>query len=285
MHIFSNIEIQWLQYLFLITIVLAVAITANWLINKFVNVYFDKRADELKVDATNYSFLKNASGFIIFSIAIYFILVNIPVLKNVTNTVFAGAGVIAAIIGFASQQAISNIISGIFLIIFRPFRVDDIIEIEPLHKGVVEDITLRHTIIRNFENKRVIVPNNVINNAVIVNSDIADEMVRRQIEIGISYTADMDKAIAIMKEEAMKHALYRDNRSTQDKAHNIDAVDVRVVELGEYFVKLRAYVWTDDHVSGFRLHTDLNKALKKRFDAEGIEFPYPYRNVIIKKED
>ncbi len=282
--IFSNVEIVWLQYIFLIIIVLAVAISTNWLINKFVNVYFDKRAEELKVDATNYSFLKNASGFIIYSIAIYFILVNIPALKNVTNTVFAGAGVLAAIMAFASQQAVSNIISGIFLIIFRPFRVDDVIEIEPLHKGVVEDITLRHTIIRNFENKRVIVPNNVINNAVIVNSDIADEMVRRQIDIGIGYGADMNKAIVIMKEEAHNHPLYRDKRTAEDLEKGVEAVEVRVVELGEYFVKLRAYVWTDDHVSGFRIHTDLNKTLKKRFDKEGIEFPYPYRNVIIKKE-
>ncbi len=282
--IFTNVEIAWLQYLFLIIIVLAIAIAANWLINKFVNVYFDKRAEELKVDATNYSFLKNATGFIVYSIAIYFILVNIPALKNVTNTVFAGAGVLAAIMAFASQQAVSNIISGVFLIIFRPFRVDDVIEIEPLHRGVVEDITLRHTIIRNFENKRVIVPNNVINNAVIVNSDIADEMVRRQIDIGIGYSSDLDKAIAIMQDESRKHPLYRDKRSQQDIDKGIEDIEVRVVELGEYFVKLRAYVWTDDHISGFRLHTDLNKTIKKRFDAEGIEFPYPYRNIIIKKE-
>jgi len=69
----------------------------------------------------------------------------------------AGAGILAVAVGFASQAALSNIISGVFVVIFKPFRVGDRLKINEL-TGVVEDITLRHTVIRDLENKRIIIP-------------------------------------------------------------------------------------------------------------------------------
>lgn len=90
-------------------------------------------------------------------------------------TLFAGAGIFAAIIALASQQALSNIISGIFIVISKPFRVGDYIELSILHRGTVEDITLRHTVIRDIQNNRIIVPNSKINSETIVNYHLNDE--------------------------------------------------------------------------------------------------------------
>lgn len=93
----------------------------------------------------------------------------------------AGAGILAAVLGFASQTAFSNIMNGIMIVVFKPFRIGDIIEVDrqDAYMGVVADITLRHTVIQNFENKRVIIPNSVISTQIIVNRDIADQKVVR----------------------------------------------------------------------------------------------------------
>ncbi len=89
----------------------------------------------------------------------------------------------------------------------------DIIEMSNTHKGIVEEITLRHTIIKDFENRRIIVPNSVISDDIIINSNITDENIRKWVEFGISYDSNVDKAIKIIQEEAEKHPYFIDNRT------------------------------------------------------------------------
>jgi small conductance mechanosensitive channel len=80
-------------------------------------------------------------------------------------------GLVTVALSFAAQNALSNIISGFFIVLFRPFGINDRLRFKETVTGVVEDITLRHTIIRDGENKRVIIPNTLINNEVVVNYD------------------------------------------------------------------------------------------------------------------
>ena len=121
-----------------------------------------------------------------------------PSLRALGTTIFAGAGIFAAIIGFASQQAFSNIIGGIFIVIFKPFRVGDLIEIGVASKGTVEDITLRHTVIRDFENKRIVIPNSAISSETILNSHLKDGRINRRIEFRVFLDTDIDRAIEII---------------------------------------------------------------------------------------
>ena len=165
------------------------------LISRFINLSSNK----LKIDPTQFNFLKNAVSFFVFLGAIIFIFYTIPKLKTLSITLFAGAGILTAVALFASQQAFSNIVSGIFIVIFKPFRVNDIVDIGNLPKGRVEDITLRHTVIRSYENRRMIIPNSTISSEIIVNSSIIHEAICNFIEMGISYDSDMDKAMEIMK--------------------------------------------------------------------------------------
>ena len=197
---------------------------------------------------------------------------------------FAIPGVhFTAITLFASQQAFANIISGIFIVIFKPFRVNDLVDVGSLPKGRVEDITLRHTVIRNFENRRMIIPNSVISAEIVINSSIVEEEVCNFVDMGISYDSDVDLAMEIMRTESMKHPNYLDKRSGEEKEEGKEAVIVRVIGLGDSSVNLRAYVWTVDHSAGFNLKTDLYKSIKQQFDAQGIEIPFPHRTIVQKK--
>ena len=159
--------------------------------------------DLQKVDL--HAFLKNAVEFVIYIIAFIVIFNAIPTLKDYGAALFAGAGVLAAIVGFASQSAFSNIISGIFIVMFRPFSVGDRVKIGQLYQGDVEDITLRHTIIKDFENRRIVIPNSVMNSETIINSTMDEEKVCMFIEIGITFDSDVELASTIMADEAAKH--------------------------------------------------------------------------------
>ncbi|MCJ7802603.1 MAG: mechanosensitive ion channel [Candidatus Marinimicrobia bacterium] len=264
--------------IFIISLIVA-RITSHYLQKKI-----NESIEDLKIDPTRYKFLKNAISLIIYLVALTIIIYQYPSLRAFAVGLFAGAGIIAAIIGFASQQAFSNMVSGVFIVLFRPFRVGDWVKIGSDKSGIVLDITLRHTIIRDFENKRIIIPNSIISSEIIVNSTIEDQKIRRHIEFGISYDSDIDKAIAIIQEEAMKHPNFIDNRTKEEKKKNEPAVLARLMGFGDSSINIRAYVWSTDPAKSFDLYTDLNLIIKKRFDKEGIEIPFPYRTIVYKKD-
>lgn len=264
-----------------VLIVLAVAIVVSRILKFAVDRFVKSAALKLKVDHTRYKFFKNATDFVIYLIALVVIFRSIPGLRDYGNTLLASAGVLAAIVGFASQSAFSNIISGIFLVIFRPFSVGDRIQIGQTYTGHVEDITLRHTVIRNFENRLIVIPNSVINNETIINSTLSHENVCIFVELTISFGSDTDKAIEILRQEAENHPDTVDNRTAEEKQDGRPKVVVRVVNLTEFGQQLRAYVWAKDPRTGFVIKTDLFRSVKKRFDANGIHIPY--RTVYIKE--
>lgn len=267
-----------------IIVVIMSAVTINFVVRFLVTNYFKRESPRINVDPTTFSFVKNAFSFLVVIITFISVVYMIPSFKQIAVTLFAGAGILAAIVGFASQAAFSNIVNGIFLVIFKPFRLGDLIEIgtKSEYVGRVEDITLRHTVIKNFENKRIIVPNSVISNEIIVNRSIVDEKVIRYLDLTISFTADIDKAVSLIQEECMNHPLFTDPRTQEQKDGNEDIVEVRVLGMVQYGIQLRAYVCGETSPESFVLVTDLYKIIKKRFDKEGIEIPLPYLNVILK---
>ena len=268
----------------LIVIIIVLTVIVQKIMKKILNNFLEKKSRLIKVDPTRYAFLKHSLSALIYIIGISIAIYMIPSFRSLSVSIFAGAGVLAIIIGFASQQAFSNIISGIFISISKPFRVGDRVKIGKDVYGIVEDITLRHTVIRNFENKRIIIPNSIINTEKIQNYDIADHKICRFVTFGISYDSNIDKAIKIIQEEAMKHPFFLDNRSAEDKKEKKPAVTVRVIGFGDFSVNLKAYVWAKDQKSAFIMGCDLNKSIKQRFDKEGIEIPFPYRTIVYKKD-
>ncbi len=274
---------DWKNVIVILAIIFSAFIITRinrWLFRKS----FITASEKINIDPTRYKFFRNALSFLVWIIAIGAIIYTIPQFKAVAITLFAGAGIMVAIIGFAAQQAFSNIISGIFIVIFKPFRVDDMIKVGNLEYGLVEDITLRHTIIKNFENKRIIIPNSVISAETIINDNISDEEVCRWIEIGISYDSDIDLAIKIIQEEAEKHANNIDVRTKKEKSTEFPRVNVRLMSFGDSSINLRAYVWLKSALDGMQAHSDINYAIKKRFDNEGIEIPFPHRTIVYKNE-
>jgi small-conductance mechanosensitive channel len=259
------------------TIVLAAIF--SWLFRRFLK----RSTIIIRNDPTNYIFLRHAITGLIYIVGISWAVYTVPNMRAIANSLLAGAGILAVAVGFASQHALSNIISGIFIIIFKPFRVNDRLKFQSGLQGAVEDISLRHVVIRDFENRRILIPNSVISEEVIINSDFGGDSICKWLEFSLSYDTDLELAKSILTEEAMAHPNLLDNRSEEEKAEGFPVVRIRVIDLGESGLRLRAYLWAEDNASAFAMGCDVMERLVSRFKAAGITFGLPQRVVSMRE--
>ncbi|RMF31447.1 MAG: mechanosensitive ion channel family protein [Bacteroidetes bacterium] len=273
-----NLDLEPAIYFFGI---LAATIVAGTLLNRFFIRLIRRSTEEMQTDPTNYQFFRRILVVMVYVVGFSIAIFMLPGMRTLASSMLAGAGIAAAAVGFASQQALSNIVGGVFIVIFKPFRVNDRLNIKGMN-GIVEDITLRHTVIRDFENRRIVIPNSIISQEVIINADYRDEKICKWIEVGISYDSDIDRAKAIMREEVLNHPLRIDHRTPEQIEEGVEEVPVRVILLGDFAVTLRAWAWAKNAADAFQMQCDLLESIKKRFDAEGIEIPFPYRTLVFK---
>lgn len=274
------------QDMIYVVFIILITILFERLIRYLFNKKIKSAARHMHFDQTEFVFFKHFISIIIYIVGFGFAVYLIPQLKALALSLFAGAGVIAIVFGVASQKAFSNIVSGMFIALSKPFRIGDLICITESGKerlGYVEDISLRHTTIRNFENKRYIIPNSIIAEETIENYNIDDEKICKYIEMSISYDSNIDKAMKIMKEEILKHPLFLDVRTEQDIKDKKPAVSIKVVGFGDSSVNLRGWAWSRNPKDAFNLACDLRKSIKEKFDKNRIEIPFPYRTIVQKK--
>jgi len=268
-----------------VIVILLLMFLAQYLLRRAFKRFEKSQVHTELEDTTNYRFLYYALLALIYITGIGFAIWNIPSLRHIAQSMLASAGILAVVVGFAAQQALGNIVSGIFIVIFKPYRINDRLTIQNTLRGIVEDINLRHTIIRDFENQRIIIPNSIISNEILVNSNYTDDKLCKFVSVGISYGSDIDKAKEIMSEEVQNHPLNIDVRSEADIESGIPRVMVRVVMLSESSVNLRAWAWASNPQSAFVMECDLLESIKKRFDKEGIVIPFPQRTISYLKSE
>jgi len=271
-----------------ISIYIILVIFVTWIISRIIRFllvkYINRKSSsQQQYSITRLKFMKNSVKFFLGIIGFLIIVFTIPVFRSKAALIFSGAGILAAIIGFAAQAAVSNLIAGTFIVLFKPFRVGDFIKLDDLRLGIVDDITLRHTIINTFENKRLIIPNSLISTESIFNHTIDDTYVQSFNNIMVGLHADIDKVKEIIREEAMKLTYIIDNRTPEDIANHVDQIRIRVKDINEHGIYLRAFIWVSDPYEEFRVKSDLLEAVHKRFLKEKIDLPVPLRKMVATK--
>ena len=220
------------------------------------------------------SFLRNIVICIIYLAGILSAIWQVPQLSKVAQAILAGSGILALAISLSAQESLNNIISGMFIILFKPFEIGDRITLVNSNiTGTIEDITLRHTVIKTFINSRIIIPNSSINKENIENSNLIDTKASSFIDIGVGYESDIDLAMQIMADVIGNHPYYIDTRTDEEKLTK-PKVKVYVRELGASAVMLRASIWTQTVSNKFDACSDVRLAINKEFDRQGIEIPY-----------
>jgi len=177
----------------------------------------------------------------------------------------AAAGTLA--IGFAMQDVVKNFVSGVFIYTDKPFRIGDWIEWDD-RQGIVEDISLRVSRVRTFDNELLTVPNSQLTDGVIKNP-VAKDKLRLKFVFGIDYDDDIDEATDIIVEEARSHPeILNDPEPT-----------VRLTELADSYVGLQSRIWIDQpsRADWVRTRGEFITNVKQRFDDAGISIPFPQR--------
>ncbi len=271
--------------LFIFVVVIATIIVAR-IVDRLLKAQLKVLTTRMDIDATVYGLVRRIAVAVVYLAGIIIIVSSVPFLENISFAIFASAGFAGLVVGMAAQSSLSNIISGISLAVFRPFGVGDIVTIHDEY-GTISDITLGHTVVTTWDNRRLIIPNHIISDEAIINWSISDPTILWPLDIGIGYDADIDHARSIMIEEAKNHANVlhlNDVRRYHPEVVGGKEIKVVVTELGDFAVNLRLTFWVSDRSVAFITGCDLIESIKKRFDAEGIEIPYPYRTIVYKKD-
>ena len=277
---FFGISVRWLLTFVIKGAIIYLVVRVLTGVTKYLFFRSLHKQRKIALDETKVSFMRRIIVTAIYIIGIAAFLSLIPGMEKVSNSILASAGIMAAAVGLASQDALSNIIGGLFIIFSQPFKLGDFVEIDSTVKGTVIEITLRHTVIRDAENRMILIPNNKINSSTVINSSYGDTSTCAFVEVGVAYTVNLDRAIEVMRDEIMKHPLLIDHRTEEDKKKGLPEVIIRVINLGDSAITLRAWAWASSAATAYSMKCDLLKSVKERFDAENIEIPYPYLNVV-----
>ena len=189
-----------------------------------------------------------------------------------TTSFIAIFGAAGLAVGLALQGSLSNFAAGVLIVLFRPYKVGDFVEAAGI-SGVVEQVQILTTVLKTGDNKQIIVPNGQIMDSIITNYSANDKR-RVDMVVGVSYDDDLDKVRSTIQE-----LVAADERILAEPACTI-AVSA-LADSSVNFV-VRPWVNTADY---WGVMFDLTEAIKKRFDKEGISFPFPQQDVHLYKAE
>ena len=255
-----------MQYAGQLTLAIITLLIGWWLINGLigkVGTLMQRR----NVDRALHSFIASLAGIILKVL----LLVSVASMIGVETTSFiAVIGAAGLAIGLALQGSLANFAGGVLILLFRPFRIGDFIEAQGT-AGTVDSIQIFHTIIRTGDNKTVIVPNGVLSNGIITNTN--RQPTRKVVfDVGVDYEADLQKARAVLLE------LANDARVLTDPA------PVAVVSvLGDSSITLSLRVWTKTS-DYWDVMFHFNEHARDRLKEAGIDIPFPQRVIRVVQE-
>jgi len=266
-----------LEKCFFAFMILLLSSIANSMVSSFIPYLKGKIAarTQTSVDDILLELMGRFSGVIIYTAGA---ILALDILGLNIMPFVAGASVAGIAIGFAAKDTLSNLIAGILLIIDRPFEVGDRIEVwtAPQNSatwGDVIDIGLRATKIRTTDNIVIVIPNNEIMKRDIINYTTITEEIRVRISIGIAYEADINKAKELIKNIALE----------LEWVMREPAPKVVVRNFGDSSVDLQARIWIREPRRRMDTISHVTDRTKEVFQQEGIEIPYPKREIIIKR--
>jgi small conductance mechanosensitive channel len=221
-----------------------------------------------EVDKTLETFICNLVRTVLMIVIIIAAIGAIGIQTTSFIAIFGAAGLA---VGLALQGSLSNFASGVLIVLFRPYRVGDWIDAAGISGGV-EQVQILTTILKTGDNKQIIVPNSQIMNSIITNYS-ANDTRRVDMVVGVSYSDDIDKV-----RKTLEELIAAEERILPDPAPTI-AVSA-LADSSVNFV-VRPWVKTSDY---WGVMFDLTEAIKKRFDKDGISFPFPQQDVHLYKE-
>ncbi len=240
-------------------------IGVTFVLIQIVNLIF--RRLERKNNAAHLRFSRSVIKVFIIVMTIYALAQQFDMTKDMSTALLQSGSLVIAVATFAAQQALSNVISGFILAFSKPYNVNDKIRVSQgnsvIAEGIVTDITLRHTIINQYNEESCIVPNSVMDSAVITNTNYT-ENIGNFMEITVGYDSDIPKAMELMKRICAGNMLTLNTMENKVfvKGYSADGVI------------LKTTVWTKNLNDSFQACSEIRLALVQEYLNHGIEIPY-----------
>ncbi len=261
----TSLAIEYAPKLALAILTLVVGM---FVINAFVR-FLKKTMTKREVDPSLIPFTSSLIG----TLLKVMLLVSVASMVGIETTSFVAIlGAAGLAVGLALQGSLANFAGGVLILLFKPFKVGDVIETQGF-TGIVQGIQIFNTIMNTFDNKKIIVPNGAVSSGPITNYS-AEEFRRVDMEFGIGYDDDIKKAKNILSD-----LIAADSRVLQEPA----APFIALKELGESSVNFTVRVWSkaEDY---WGIYFDMQENVKLTFDKEGISIPFPQRDVHLFQE-
>lgn len=218
-------------------------------------------------------------GIIKWSILMIGFLIILSVFGISIAPLITALGVGGLAVALALQDTLANLFSGMHILVERTIRIGDFIRLESGQEGYVEDITWRTTRIRMLPNNMVVIPNHKLAQSIVTNYYLPDKKLGSSITVSVSYSSDPDKVIRVLTDEAKKAVgdvpgLLGDPEPSAQLAPGF----------GENSLNFTLGFQVDEYTRQYLVQHELRKRILKRFQAEGIEIPFPQRTVHLRQE-
>ncbi len=249
-----------------VVVALIIFYGGRWIVGLAVGA-LRKVMQRQEIDKTLETFVCN---LVRMALMVVVIIAAISALGIQTASFIAIFGAAGLAVGLALQGSLSNFAAGVLIVLFRPYKVGDWIEAAGI-SGSVEQVQILTTILKTGDNKQIIVPNSQIMDSIITNYS-ANDTRRVDMVVGVSYDDDLDKVRKTIEELV----------AAEDRIRDEPACTIAVSELADSSVNfvVRPWVKTSDY---WGVMFDLTEAIKKRFDQDGISFPFPQQDVHLYK--
>ena len=246
---------------------------AAWIVNRSIRKAIDsalRRDHEERIDRTAVHFVRKLAHIGVYVIAFLLFAHLVPSLRHFGTALLASFGLASVVIALAAQNTLGNIIAGISILLYRPFKTGDIIQLQTpsgTETGTLEAVGLGYSVVGSFDNRRIVVPNSLMAAQVTVN--LSDPKMMAIVNIGLDYGADVDRARVIFTDIATAHPLVR------------EVVGCPVTELGGNGVVLSLRAWCNGIGDAGKVRVDLYEQAKNRFDKESIGIASAATNLLV----
>ena len=263
------------------TVIFAVCVL---LFTKAVTMLMEKLfARSPRTRSLPFVYLRKILTFILYAAAVFSIIAQVKPLQDLGISILGATSVITVIVGLAAQATFGNFISGFFISLYQPFKVGDTVALpEKNIMGQVREITFRHTVIRSIENTEYIIPNSVMDSAVIENRAFGQAFYKRKISVSVGYDSNTSLVRKLITETVLSTKEYVDTRTDEERENGVPAVNIRLEEFGasglEFIFFMVSATLADSYTGASKVRT----RLLEEFREHKINIPYQTVDVNIK---
>ena len=231
-----------------------------------------------KNNTINVRFVESVFRFVIIFVAVLWLVMSSKITEPLGRLVFQGTAIVGAIAGFAAQPVIADLICGLMISSAKPFNIGDRIELENGDAGIVKDITLRHVVIQTIDTVKLVIPNSRLNGMLITNMSYHTTVRSLHFRFNVSYDTDPTRAMAVIR-QAVEGSPY--TIPGHPGEHGDEYGPVYFIAYADSSLVMATTVYYPPTVPSEVVKSDINTRVKQALDANGIEIPYNYVNVVM----